>query len=178
MDKITDAYFDWLYALVLPMTTVKNPSRSYSQLLEVLINIDFNWTVPNDDNRVMDALELRYEFVNSPPISQNQTCTFLEMLIALSRRASFQSSGDVDDWFWHILSNIGIGRQFSDDDRFSLVLMDDLEERVYRVIFREYDEDGSNGGLFPLNHPVQDQRKVELWYQLAAYILEGKGPGN
>ena len=39
------------------------------------------------------------------------------------------------------------------------------------VIDRDYDASGF-GGIFPLRRPAEDQRKVELWYQAAAYILE------
>jgi hypothetical protein len=28
------------------------------------------------------------------------------------------------------------------------------------------------GGLFPLEEPKEDQRKVEIWYQMMAYLGE------
>jgi hypothetical protein len=28
------------------------------------------------------------------------------------------------------------------------------------------------GGFFPLTHPNDDQRKVEIWYQMNAYLDE------
>jgi hypothetical protein len=36
---------------------------------------------------------------------------------------------------------------------------------------REYDPDG-RGGLFPLDGTHANQREVELWYQMQAYIIE------
>jgi hypothetical protein len=46
-----------------------------------------------------------------------------------------------------------------------------IRERAERMVARGYDENG-NGGLFPLKNPKEDQRKVEVWMQLNAYIIE------
>jgi hypothetical protein len=48
---------------------------------------------------------------------------------------------------------------------------DKIEETLDRVIWRTYNFNG-RGGIFPLRRPRQDQRDVELWYQLNAYIIE------
>lgn len=172
MDETSGAYFDWLYSQVAPANNW-NPVRSRRQLLEVLIGIDFTWTVPNDDNRVMDALELRGEVVRPYP-DPDDSVNFLEMLIALSRRAAFMSEKDSDIWFWHILSNLGI-EHLTDEDPFSRIEVSHITEIVHNVIERKYGPDGQ-GGLFPLDRARIDQTRVELWYQLSAYLLEGKGP--
>jgi hypothetical protein len=36
---------------------------------------------------------------------------------------------------------------------------------------REYFPSGK-GGLFPLENPREDQTKVEIWYQMHAYVME------
>jgi len=46
-----------------------------------------------------------------------------------------------------------------------------VEDVTHAVIWRTYNENG-NGGLFPLRDSDQDQRQVEIWYQLSAYLLE------
>lgn len=165
-------YFEWLSRQVAS-TSNPNPARTYSLLLEQMHLKRFEWFIPNDDNRVEDGKELRYEFMNGPA-ELHETCSFLEMLIALSRRCSFEASyGDPSEWFWHLANNLGL-REYTDE-----VMMDDGPREVRyildRVVNRGYDYDGF-GGLFPLNNAEKDQRKVELWYQLSAYLLEGNGP--
>jgi hypothetical protein len=48
----------------------------------------------------------------------------------------------------------------------------DIQNIFIRLNRREYDSDGGNGGLFPLNEPNEDQRDVEVWYQMMAYLQE------
>ena len=71
-----------------------------------------------------------------------------------------------------MLTNLGV-RDFNDD----LYEKDNPEEEINlmldEIIWRTYNYDGS-GGLFPLREPVGDQRDVELWYQLCAYLIENE----
>jgi hypothetical protein len=46
-----------------------------------------------------------------------------------------------------------------------------ISDIVDRVTDRRYATNGA-GGLFPLQNAEQDQRKIELWYQANAYLLE------
>jgi hypothetical protein len=46
-----------------------------------------------------------------------------------------------------------------------------VEDILDTCIWRTYQPDGQ-GGFFPLAWPEEDQTKVELWYQIAAYIDE------
>lgn len=170
--SIEGDYFDWLVSQV-GSTTNPNPARTYYQLLEQMHLKRFIWFIPNDDNRVEDGRELRYEFMNGPS-EGDEYCTFLEMLIALSRRVAFEASYSAPiEWFWHLAENLGL-RKYNDE-----FMMDGepLEIRYIldKVVDREYEKNG-HGGLFPLHRPEQDQRKVELWYQMSSYLLEGHGP--
>jgi hypothetical protein len=38
-----------------------------------------------------------------------------------------------------------------------------------RCVWRTYEPNGV-GGFFPLENPNEDQREVELWYQMSAYV--------
>ena len=40
-----------------------------------------------------------------------------------------------------------------------------------KIIDRGYSRRGV-GGLFPLKYSKNDQRKVELWYQMHSYLIE------
>jgi hypothetical protein len=140
-----------------------------------LFQTEFVWFVPNDDNRASDGRELRHEWAaatNAEVDSQwlETGCSFLEMLIALSRRCSFEAFDDGNDsasWFWQLIDNLGF-TGYRDGTDFE---PEEVEAIVYRVMWRTYDRDG-NGGLFPLRCAKKDQRKVEIWYQLSEYLLQ------
>lgn len=129
--------------------------------------------VPNDDNRVEDGRDLRVEFINDTQFYNitdewmEMGCSMLEMLIALSRRLSFVSSGEPRAWFWHLLKNIQLDT-ITDDGSYSEKNVEDI---LNTVIYRTYEPNGV-GGLFPLKNAQDDQTKVEIWYQLAAYLTQ------
>lgn len=167
MAPLDELYFKWLYE------QVADSFPSYWKLLKLLYTKEFVWFVPNDDNRIEDGRDLRYEFVdqfkNENPDQgwMRLGCSFLELLIGLSRRFSFECEGEPREWFWHILKNINL-HDYDDDKTLPIQDIDDILDRV---IWRTYKHNGV-GGLFPLVEPCQDQREIELWYQLSAYILE------
>lgn len=99
---------------------------------------------------------------------QQLGCSFLEMMIALSRRLAFEEEGQPSRWFWHLIENLGIDVT---DAYYNIEIERAVNDRLDTVIYRTYDSTGM-GGLFPLENPRQDQREVEIWYQLQAYLLE------
>ena len=168
-----DAYLRWLYGQVASVR-LKNPNRTYWSLLRLLYTTEFVWFVPNDDNRAEDGRELRYEFIEETGIAHIDdewlalNCSMLEMLIALSRRLAFEADGQARAWFWHLLHNLEI-------DNYTDAVTPFPERRINNaldtVIWRTYREDG-RCGLFPLKRAHENQKKVEIWYQLAAYLLQ------
>jgi hypothetical protein len=168
---LDDQYFTWLYSQVADVKTRKGP-RTYWNLLRRLFCTEFLWFVPNDDNRAEDGRELRSEWASLIDVRvdihwMTLGCSFLEMLIAISRRLEFMTDRDSVFWFWHLLGNIGL---LGHNDR-STFLEEDIDDRTSAVIWRTYDVDG-NGGLFPLRETDHDQRKIELWQQLNEYLLQ------
>lgn len=171
--SLDERYLDWLYKAIGPSRN-RNPARTYWLLAVELHRKAFEWFVPNDDNRVQDGLELRLEFVEETAAEHDEVwleeqCSMLEMLIALSRRCAFETSEDPYNWFHVLLDNLGL-RAFVDesfDDDFQL----NVDVILTAVIDRTYSPDG-RGGLFPLKEATQDQREVEIWYQMSSYILE------
>lgn len=172
---LDDLYFEWLYQNIGAVRN-RNPARSYWLMAKQLYTKPFSWIIPNDDNREADGKELRCEFVDQcgieevDPMWMDLECSMFEMLIALARRASFESSGEPGDWFSKFLENLEL-KQYTDQAYNS-----DAEWKIDavtdRVIFRTYKRNGV-GGLFPLQNARKDQRKVEMWYQLSSYLLEG-----
>ena len=174
---LDDQYLEWLYRQVASIR-LKNPTRTYWSLIRQLYAKEFVWLVPNDDNRVEDGRDLRYEFMDHirgletdqvDPEWLGLGCSVLEMLMGLSRRLAFEDGGEARDWFWALLENLDL-HDCTDYVYRSLDVVD-IEESLDDLIWRTY-EDNGRGGLFPLRHPEEDQRDVELWYQMSAYLLE------
>jgi hypothetical protein len=168
---LDDQYFSWLYSLVADVR-IRKGRRTHWNLLRMLFSIEFAWFVPNDDNRAEDGRELRSEWISSRGIQVESSwialgCSFLEMLIGVSRRLDFLTDEDSTFWFWHLIGNMGLldhhdGKSLNEEE---------VEDSTSMVIWRTYDCDG-NGGLFPLRYTDKDQRKVEIWRQLNEYLLQ------
>lgn len=164
-EPIEELYFKWLCAKVMPPH-----SDNYNGLLTVLHRTEFVWVVPGDDNRAADGLELRLNFLAETHFYKELTwfetpCSVLEMLIGLCYRVGFQTRTEVQDWFWTFIRNLGLEecRRITDGD------VPAIQEILDRFIWRNYSYDG-RGGLFPLQEPHRDQRKIETWYQFGDYV--------
>jgi len=172
-EPLDSRYLDWLYSQIAPTRNL-NPARSFWKVAEQMFHKEFFWSVPNDHNRIADGIALREEFVMATGAERDRDfmeigCSFLEMLVALCRRAEFESIHDTYWWFRRILDNLNLG-SFVDKnyDGYAQVVIDEV---LQTIIDRTYLPSGQ-GGLFPLKHAEQDQTEVEIWYQLASYILE------
>jgi len=168
MREINYQYYEWL------ILQVEIPNdKTYFELFERMHNFEFAWTVPNDNNRKQDAIDLRREFAKER-VSEIVlgTATLLEVLIALSRRTTF-TVGDrnAPRWAWILLKNLGLHKAF---DPFRGGRGQKVDEILYNLVWRLYEPNGK-GGFFPLKHPKEDQTKVEIWYQMQAYVIEMEG---
>lgn len=178
MRPLDDQYLEWLYAQIASINAPRG-SQTYWTFTKQLFHKEFVWFVPNDDNRVEDGKYLRHDFLNKTGSEYMDEdwmgigCSMMEMLVALSRRLAFESDGMVSDWFWKLISNMGFETYDVTDARYPPSTERKVDKALDRVIFRTYNYDGSGGGLFPLRLAEQDQRKVEIWYQLNAYLVEG-----
>ena len=175
-------YFAWLYAHMDPLKS-SSAQHSWWELIIQLHSIPYRWHIRNDDNRAADGLTLRDEFCDlvgsweGTRWIHGKPCSVLEMLIALAKRVSFTTEdspleADERSWLHHFLENLAL-LKYNDE-----AYMYDAEwtksrvrEKVRVFLDRDYEPNG-RGGLFPLLHPKTDQRMVEVWYQLAAYLIE------
>jgi hypothetical protein len=171
--SLKDVYVEWLAHELTSASTRQD--KSYLELAHVMFEVEFTWldSIPMDENRAGDGMEIRYEFGELHRISRGDmrrlgNCTFLEVLIGLSRRVAFVCGGDAHHWAWQLLVNIGLERMW---DHMSRPKRHATVEILHTVMERQYAPDGS-GGFFPLAWPQRDQREVELWYQLNAYAEE------
>lgn len=175
-EPLDELYLVWLYGQV-SNTRLRSPRKTYWNLLRSIFTTQFFWFVPNDDARVDDGLELRIEFLQEAEIPEvdplwlHQGCSFLEMLIGLSRRLAFQADNTPAYWFWELISNLGLS-EYNDASQSNV--SDVVAEVTNRVTFRTYNYSGE-GGLFPLKYPPKNQREVELWFQMQYYLMELEG---
>jgi hypothetical protein len=164
LNPIDYEYYEWLKAQI----EIPN-GKSYNGVFEIMHNLEFVWTVPNDDNRIQDGLDLRYEFLNSPEQTLHlQGATLLEILVSLSRRTAFTAGGTPEQWAWQLLRNLRFHKK---PDPLTEHQSARVKDMLDTLIWRTYQRDG-RGGFFPLNHPDEDQTKVEIWYQMNKYVME------
>jgi len=171
--SLDESYFEWLCDQV--GTLDSDHTLTHRELLCAFHNKEFVWFVANDFNRIDDGRACRYEFVEETNQSEvdahwmGDGCSVLEMMVGLSRRLAFEAGGEPPEWFWALVTNLEMA-DFS-DRAWSSVHQEVVDDALDILVFRNYHPDGQ-GGLFPLHRPESDQRYLELWYQLNAYLLE------
>lgn len=176
-EPLDELYFKWLYGQISD-PEITDPSLTYWNVLRKLYQTEFKGRIPNDENRLADGVELRVEFLHSEGITSvddvdihwlELDCSFLELMVGLSRRLAYESidGGEPHFWFWQLMENLSLLR-YNDSRKLMIKRIDGILDRV---IERQYEANG-DGGFFPLRYPTQDQREVELWYQLNAYLQE------
>jgi hypothetical protein len=175
MNRLERNYFDWLVSHIEIGST-----RTYLELFELMHDTDFIWIVPNDDNRLQDGLDLRREYLNSRArMSHKEAAHFevelmdkgasvLEVLIGLSKRVAFTAGGTQEWWAWKLIENLRLNKC---SDPLTQQNRKKIADILYGLIWRTYQRDGT-GGFFPLVEAMEDQTKVEIWYQMNTYVNE------
>lgn len=173
-DEMIHDYYRWL----LDSIQVQKYGH-YDRVLLYLFHREFYWIVPMDRNRYIDGLDLRQDFAAErgfPPYFWRgylpDSCTFLEMMVALAQACEDRIMGDpslgdrTDIWFWIMMNKTGLDSL--NDYRYNEVR---AEKIVDRILDRRFAPDGS-GGLFGKLSRNEDMRDVEWWYQLNYYLME------
>lgn len=170
---LDELYFKWLYRQVADPDIPDGP-LTYWRVLKVLFQKEFEAIVEYDENRIEDGKALRIRFLEDQglPFDEDQNwielgCSMLELMVGLADRLAFEADGTVHYWFWHLMRNIGLDG-YHDRRRLPRAHINNILDDV---IYRDYRPNGE-GGFFPLQNPREDQRRVELWAQLSAYVLE------
>lgn len=149
-------------------------TETYNDLFMHLYSCDFIWprSVPGDANRAEDGIQLRKD-LGFYDILSDKPCSILELLIALAIRIeqsvmfSPEEGDRTGQWFWMMITNLNLGSQ--NDHNYDPAYVNSCIDIFVR---REYDADGSNGGLFVLRNPRNDLRYVEIWYQAMWFLVE------
>lgn len=112
-----ERYFHWLLKFIGNGFCRKN---SYFELLEYLFNTEYCWSIPMDENRAVDGIDLRHRFVVECDEDQEASYVYLsgpasvlEVLIALSIRMEYTARGSIDlgkagQWFWGMIKCLSI----------------------------------------------------------------------
>ena len=168
----TNKYNRWLRGLV-----EKNPGPSYHILFDMAWATFYEYHIPNDDNRAEDGLKLRerFELESSLRLPDLGECNMLEFLIALAIRLNesvydYNNPDQTSYWFWELIKNLQID-VYDDNWPFNKIHFN-INQVFIRLNERLYGSNGGGGGLFPLEEPTADQRYVEIWYQMMAYLNE------
>lgn len=175
-------YFDYLCDLISGDRMSKVMTKEHSILLNRLNSIEFLGRFGNDRNRVLDGLDLRERFCLDNDICpwkemNARPCSFLEMMVSLSLRCEhdiMEAPREKDKssyWFWEFSRNADLDLMDDVSIRNGRFSEDDIDYICNNIMFRRYDANG-DGGLFPLAHPREDMRNVELWYQMMAWLEE------
>jgi len=151
-------------------------SSSFNLLFSVAWASNYEYFLPNDDNRAADGIRLRERFESETSIGLPflNHCRMLEFLIALAIRlneATYDHTNpdQVGHWFWVLIENVGIE---NNGEGYDISYTYEIERVFDRINRREYNRDGSGGGLFPIAHTNKDQRDIEIWYQMMNYLRE------
>lgn len=180
IQKVRDNYLNWLIRKV-----EDGASFGLEEFISDIHTIEFYCIIPNDDNRVMDGMALRNRYmddieVDSMDLEENLSgpCSMLEMLIALADRMDFILYDDAKGsrstaWFWLFINNLRLQKYVPTE--YDAQRKQKLNKMILKkFVARDYQPDG-RGSIFPLRNPSEDQRKVEIWYQMMNYISENYG---
>jgi hypothetical protein len=168
------AYYEWLVGQI---KVPRRKGKRYGQLFELMHNTEFHWFVDLDAARWGDGNQLRYDYFRfeleskyhkglmGPPF-----ISFLEVLVALSKRVSWVMDGPGTEpyWAWRLIKNL---RLHNMADPLSDRQRQQVCEILHNCIWRDYDPSGE-GGFFPMEHTTRDQRKVDIWMQMQEWAME------
>lgn len=172
-NTIKEEYFNWLYNYVCEGKS--HDKMSYKKLFEYLHDIEFTYSIRNDENRAHDGIDLRYRFAmlcndrNIVYILEGP-CSILEMMVALAIRCEETIMDDTRygnrtyQWFWSMMTSLGIG--YMNDNRFDKAKANDA---IMKFLNRNYSPNGK-GGLFYIPNCTDDLRNVEIWTQMCWYL--------
>lgn len=178
--ELVNDYFEWMYRLVCGEG---GRDLSFRKLLMRLYDLDYQYTLPMDENRWTDGVQLRYRYGREHNIPDyvvaseldTRPCSMLEMMLALSLRC--EETIMIDDhfgdrtgqWFWNMISSLGLGGETDRNFRASHV-----DAVVDRFNNRRYSPNGE-GGLFRVNDRNINLLNMDIWYQMQAYINDVTG---
>lgn len=170
VNDLDERYLVWLCGLVVNREYEERLHAS-KRMFDGLFEEPFFDYIPNDDNRAAEGRGLRDRYQNETAYQINRRlymgpCSMLEMLLALAHRYAWEIVAldqtveeNIPQCFWEMIDNLKLNPTHKNLGRLSV-----LNKREYKF--------NGEGGLFPLQNARKDQREIEIWYQLMAYVIE------
>lgn len=187
---LDDYYYSWLCSFILD-------SSYSSEILDYLYNTNFQYKLLLDNNRSSDVYYLREKYYvenkelfydigigSNDPFWTKQS-SVLEVILSLVMHmsdnldTSFAEKSErnlISKLFIELVDNLCFYDKVGDllpTDFYINGIVDEfnIESKVLNWMNRKYEYNGK-GGLFPLSDAKEDQRKLELWYQMHQYMDE------
>lgn len=180
IEDFRDGYQGWLRDIL-------NIDNRYNILFDQLYNKSFEYVLANDGNRESDARHLRedYAYKHNRLFRDEWVlwpASVMEILASLSFNmvdsvCDFPGDFDASVAFWIMMENLGLD-SFTDDiyviesgfDGFDRTRKN-VDRIVNKWLYRRFTKTGK-GSPFPRKRGVEDQRNVEIWYQLNGYVID------
>ena len=124
--------------------------ENYSELASVWDELDFVWYIPEDEDKVIQALRMRDEYCyeTGMPSPRQAPASFLEVFVSITDTLTAMLYQDRESFTKSILLNVG-ARSYSDDGRLPSEIHEEALKIAERVMYRTYSRNGT-GGLFRL----------------------------
>lgn len=170
-----EGYGSWL------LQRVGFRKRGYSNLMEQLHHTEYTWgLIQKDENRAADGMKFRDEYWDSlcgnAPNSLYEDildtpCSVLEMLVGLAIRVDTEYIGNPKDprpdiFFWEMCCNLGLK-----DYKNSAYKREKVDVILQNWLTKNHNYNGF-GTIFPVSHPINDHREMEIWSQMMEYLTE------
>lgn len=179
--NLNELYFKWICSIIFPDERIRN---NYMNVLHVLNNTTFEYILALDENRQKDGIDLHYHFSYACKIPydiiqinfDDTKCSILEMMTALAKRCEDDIMSDLEhgdrtsEWFWIMFSNLGLNNY--NDMSWTINSYYEVKNILRKFMFREYNPDGSNGGLFICPNTIYDLRNMQIWDQMGLFMNE------
>lgn len=163
------AYVRWL------LSRIGGVGNNIIFLCKTLLDIEFYSVMEDDNNRAKDATDIRDDYIAERGIhSVNgflMAPSALEVLIALSERATVMDFDPPSKWFCLFLENLGFG--YLTDEKWS----EDAERYVRATIRKWLDRRFSYNGVgSPFRgNGTYDVTKTTMWNSLQWYLSNSFG---
>ena len=172
VEEKKEDYFSWLMSKVVGEFISDNEI----EVGRVLYSIPYRYILEFDAHRRDDGLGLRemYEDETGNIALWEEPCSVLEVLVSTALYVAedvigtFYNSKRTIEWFWMMLDNLGI---LGIGDPRDPAVHNYISKVVDKWLDRKFDYDGT-GSPFPIRRPSEDQRKIEIWKQICAYIVD------
>jgi len=167
---LQEAYFNWLYLKV-------QDRHELITVCQLMHQVVFIAVIQRDENRIAVAAGLRNEFARfSGSLGPAELadlmepeCSVFEVLIGLADQADGMIPLTLAVWFRIFIENLGLDTYT--DDHIDGHAYFSIEKIINRFNNRQYRPNG-RGNIFPFKRSNPDQREIELWYQMGAYITQ------